>query len=131
MKITELSGKAYRRALAAERREEWDGKRTYDGEPITEEVLVSYSILSGAEYDENGDFIGYFIRKDTITEQAFNQGGMRMTIKAIARQINRIQTEGFPTACIGCGNEHNCSLHGCAVLNAAIEKLQEKNDAEA
>lgn len=59
MKITELTGKAYRHALAEERRGEWGGSRTYDGDPITEEVLVSFSLLNGTEYDEKGNFIGY------------------------------------------------------------------------
>lgn len=45
--------------LAVERREEWDGKRTYDGDPITEETLVAFSLKCGAEYDENGNFVCY------------------------------------------------------------------------
>ena len=26
--------------------------------------------------------------------------------------------------CLGCGHEHNCSIHGCAVLNAAVERIR-------
>ena len=29
-------------------------------------------------------------------------------------------------ACYGCGHEHSCGIHGCAIINAAVEEL-EKN----
>ncbi len=39
------------------------------------------------------------------------------------RQLRRLQTERCPEACIGCGLEHGCSLHGCAVLRKAYKIL--------
>ncbi len=38
-------------------------------------------------------------------------------------QLRRLQTERRPEACLGCGLEHECSLHGCAVLRKAYKIL--------
>ena len=27
--------------------------------------------------------------------------------------------------CLGCGHEHNCGIHGCAVIRQAAERLAE------
>lgn len=32
------------------------------------------------------------------------------------RQLRRLAIERRPEACLGCGFENGCSLHGCAVL---------------
>ena len=34
----------------------------------------------------------------------------------------KIQTNSF--ACLGCGHEHNCGVHGCAVIREALEARQ-------
>ena len=34
----------------------------------------------------------------------------------LARQLQRLAVERRPEACLGCGFENGCSLHGCAVL---------------
>ena len=34
----------------------------------------------------------------------------------MARQLQRLAVERRPEACLGCGFENGCSLHGCAVL---------------
>ena len=28
-------------------------------------------------------------------------------------------------ACFGCGHEHNCGIHGCAIVNAALKAITE------
>lgn len=33
--------------------------------------------------------------------------------------------------CFGCGYEHGCSLHGCAVIQKAIARLKELTKEEA
>lgn len=38
-------------------------------------------------------------------------------------QLRRLQSERTPEACLGCGLEHGCSLHGCAVLRKALKVL--------
>ena len=39
-------------------------------------------------------------------------------------QLRRLKSERRPEACFGCGLEHNCSLHGCAVLRKAVQLLE-------
>ena len=34
----------------------------------------------------------------------------------LAAQLQRLAVERRPEACLGCGFENGCSLHGCAVL---------------
>lgn len=34
----------------------------------------------------------------------------------LAAQLQRLVVEERPGACVGCGFEHNCKTHGCAVL---------------
>lgn len=38
-------------------------------------------------------------------------------------QLRRLKSERRPEACLGCGLEHGCSLHGCAVLRKAVHLL--------
>ena len=39
------------------------------------------------------------------------------------RQLRALAIERRPEACLGCGFEHGCSVHGCAVIHAAAERL--------
>ena len=39
------------------------------------------------------------------------------------RQLHRLAIERLPEACFGCGLEHNCSVHGCAVIRKALQLL--------
>ena len=39
------------------------------------------------------------------------------------RQLHRLAIERRPEACLGCGREHNCSVHGCAVIRKAWRLL--------
>ena len=34
------------------------------------------------------------------------------------------ETGGLP--CLGCGHEHGCSVHGCAVLKEAADRLEKR-----
>lgn len=40
-------------------------------------------------------------------------------------QAHVLAVEHRPEACLGCGFEHGCSLHGCAVMNRLIELVAE------
>lgn len=42
----------------------------------------------------------------------------------LIRALRRIKVETGSLVCWGCGHEHNCSTHGCAVINEAIERIQ-------
>ena len=39
------------------------------------------------------------------------------------RQLRALAIERRPEACLGCGFEHGCSVHGCAVIHAAVNRL--------
>lgn len=38
--------------------------------------------------------------------------------------LRRLKVETGSLACLGCGYEHDCGIHGCAVIRMAAETLQ-------
>ena len=53
-----------------------------------------------------------------------------MTTDKVFAAIKRLRVETGSLTCLGCGHEHNCSTHGCAILRAAadlIERLTAEN----
>ncbi|MGM9630384.1 hypothetical protein [Butyricicoccus sp.] len=44
----------------------------------------------------------------------------------LIHELHRMAPETGSLNCLGCGHEHNCGIHGCAVLLAAAEKLEEE-----
>ncbi len=55
-----------------------------------------------------------------------------MTDEQILQVLKRLRVETGSLACIGCGREHNCGTHGCAILRQAadlIERLTAERDA--
>ena len=46
-----------------------------------------------------------------------------MTISKLIQALNGLKVETGSLACLGCGHEHNCSTHGCAILREAIDTL--------
>ena len=38
--------------------------------------------------------------------------------------LHRMSPETGSFCCLGCGYEHGCSTHGCAVINAAIAEIE-------
>lgn len=48
-----------------------------------------------------------------------------MSEKELLSALNRMKVETGSLVCLGCGHEHNCGVHGCAVLRAAIRVLEE------
>ena len=44
--------------------------------------------------------------------------------KEMQTQLRVLAAETRPTACLGCGFEHNCTLRGCAVLNTALQNAK-------
>lgn len=45
------------------------------------------------------------------------------------RQLHCLAIERRPEACLGCGLEHDCSVHGCAVIRKALRLLGGGADA--
>lgn len=53
-----------------------------------------------------------------------------MTTHELLQALARLRVKTGSLACLGCGHEHNCSTHGCAILRAAadlIERLTAEN----
>lgn len=38
--------------------------------------------------------------------------------------LRRLKVETGSLVCVGCGHEHNCSIHGCAILREMIAWLE-------
>lgn len=45
-----------------------------------------------------------------------------MTDEALFRELRRIAIEANHR-CFGCGFENKCSIHGCAIIREALERL--------
>lgn len=48
-----------------------------------------------------------------------------MTDKDLIRSLRQLKVETGSLACLGCGHEHNCGIHGCAIIRQAAERLEE------
>lgn len=49
-----------------------------------------------------------------------------MTKDEIVRNLRRLKVQTGSLACLGCGQEHNCGIHGCAILLAAIQEPEQQ-----
>ena len=54
-----------------------------------------------------------------------------MTDQELIRALNRLKVETGSLACLGCGHEHNCGVHGCAVIREAADRLTMVGPKEA
>lgn len=45
--------------------------------------------------------------------------------KSLIETLRRLSVQTGSIACLGCGYEHGCGIHGCALVRAAIERLEE------
>lgn len=50
-----------------------------------------------------------------------------MTINELITALQRLEAESKIIVCLGCGHEHNCGIHGCAIIREAVEKLDDFN----
>lgn len=48
-----------------------------------------------------------------------------MTNKECIKALKRLKVETGSLACISCGHEHNCGIHGCAIMRAAADRIEE------
>ena len=46
----------------------------------------------------------------------------------IAEKLRDMAVNTGTLNCLGCGFEHNCSVHGCAVLKQAAELISQPNE---
>ena len=49
-----------------------------------------------------------------------------MEILEIIKAIRRNMVETGSLMCVGCGREHNCSIHGCAIMREAADALEKQ-----
>ena len=49
-----------------------------------------------------------------------------MKIDDLVIALRHMSVETGALVCLGCGHEHNCGIHGCAVLREAADRLDEK-----
>lgn len=47
-----------------------------------------------------------------------------MEHKKLTAQLRRMSVEAGSLMCLGCGYEHNCGIHGCALLRQAVETIE-------
>lgn len=50
-----------------------------------------------------------------------------MTTNKLIKALQRLKVETGSIACLGCGHEHNCGIHGCAIIREAAEELGDFN----
>lgn len=53
-----------------------------------------------------------------------------MEIKKLCRALRRMKVETGSLLCLGCGYEHGCTVHGCALIREAADSLEQLNDFE-
>ena len=49
-------------------------------------------------------------------------------VNSLLADLKRLKVETGSLACLACGREHNCGVHGCAVLRETADVLQEYVD---
>ena len=47
-----------------------------------------------------------------------------MTKHELIAALKRLKVETGSLVCLGCGYEHNCGIHGCAILRTAVDALE-------
>lgn len=47
-----------------------------------------------------------------------------MHAEELLAALRRLKVETGSLVCVGCGYEHNCGIHGCAILRKAIAWLE-------
>lgn len=49
-----------------------------------------------------------------------------MSDRELIASLRRLKVQTGSLACLGCGYEHNCGIHGCAILRKTIAWLERK-----
>lgn len=47
-----------------------------------------------------------------------------MKIEELITALRGLKVETGSLACLGCGYEHSCGIHGCAIIIAAADRLE-------
>lgn len=49
-----------------------------------------------------------------------------MSDRELIAALRRLKVQTGSLVCLGCGHEHNCGIHGCAILRKTIAWLERK-----
>ena len=49
-----------------------------------------------------------------------------MSDRELIAALRRLKVQTGSLVCLGCGYEHNCGIHGCAILRKTIAWLERK-----
>lgn len=69
-------------------------------------------------------------RRRWVSGKADEWRDMTMEVHEIVNRLHRMAVNTGTLNCFGCGYEHNCGAHGCAVMRKAADKLEELNTFE-
>ena len=47
-----------------------------------------------------------------------------MTRAEIVRNLRRLKVQTGSLACLGCGYEHDCGIHGCRIIREATARIE-------
>lgn len=53
-----------------------------------------------------------------------------MTDKELIAALRRLKVQAGSIACLGCGYEHSCSVHGCRIMRVAADRLEQLKEQE-
>ena len=53
----------------------------------------------------------------------FQKGNKQMNTTDLIKALSKLKVETGSLACFGCVHKDQCSIHGCTILKAAVEKL--------
>lgn len=51
-----------------------------------------------------------------------------MKIEELIKALRGLKVETGSLACCGCGHEHNCGVHGCAVMREAADRIANQSN---
>lgn len=75
--------------------------------------LAEIENILGDEYD-----------LDRLRELVEADRDERQRNKELTAQLRRMSVETGNLMCLGCGYEHNCGIHGCALLRQAVKTIE-------
>lgn len=89
----------------------WEGKpEKTEYVPVEEKATIEWkkpSSFSTSAYQ-------VYLKKLTEQKEVFK----------LTAQLRRMSVETGSLLCLGCGYEHNCGIHGCALLRQAVETIE-------
>lgn len=67
-----------------------------------------------------------FCTKSVLQRRRLGEVTEGMSYKDLAEALHRLKVETGSLACFGCGYEHNCTAHGCAIVREAEKLILQK-----